>query len=189
MSAKDWRPLIKEVHDKEPWAEFDMLPWIEAQMHVESRGRADAVSTAGARGLMQIMPATALGEFGVSGDALDDPKTNVEMGVRYMRRLFDSFESRVPDARERLLWAFAAYNGGGSYARKALKLCRDDSSQLDDGSHPAHWKWDFAKHWYLHRDCCITTAPGRVLRPRYIEVWNYLARIRKYHAQVKQEAP
>jgi membrane-bound lytic murein transglycosylase MltF len=187
VSAKDWRPLIAEIHAAEPWPELDILPWVEAQIHVESRGVADAQSHAGARGLMQIMPSTAAGEFGVTADRLDDPKTNVTIGMKYLRQLYDSFSSRVPDDRERLLWAFAAYNGGGAYARKALKLCRDDTDQMDEGSHPAYWRWDFARHWYVHKDCCITVPPDKVLRPIYRETWNYIHRIRKHQSAIKGE--
>lgn len=187
-TAQDWRALIAETHAKAPWPELDVLPWVEAQIHVESRGVPDARSTAGARGLLQIMPSTAAGEFGVTADKLDDPQVNVELGMRYLRQLYDGFSSRIPDDRERLFWAFAAYNGGGAYARKALKLCRDDADQMDPGSHPPYWRWDFAKSWYVHKDCCIVVPPDKTLRPIYRETWNYVYRIRKHHAAIKGSA-
>ncbi len=66
----------------------------------ESRGRMAAVSSQGARGIMQLMPATAL-ELGV------DPRSmsgNIHGGALYLRRQIDRFGS-VP-------LALAAYNAG-----------------------------------------------------------------------------
>jgi soluble lytic murein transglycosylase len=83
---------------------------VAAVVHVESRFRRDAVSRAGARGLMQVMPATAeevardLGIDPFDTTTLDDPATNLRIGVRYLRRLLDEFG----DVR----YALAAYNGG-----------------------------------------------------------------------------
>jgi hypothetical protein len=73
-----------------------------AIMHRESAFRKRAVSHAGARGLMQLMPATAR-RFGV-GDIFD-PAENIEGGTRYMRWLLDKFGGDV-----RL--ALAGYNAG-----------------------------------------------------------------------------
>jgi len=74
---------------------------------VESRFRSDAVSGAGARGLMQLMPGTARHLAGrpVSEDALEDPTTNLTLGQRYLRELL----SRV---NGNLFELAAAYNAG-----------------------------------------------------------------------------
>ena len=71
-------------------------------MHQESSFKARAMSYKGARGLMQLMPATAM-RFGVSN--IWDPKQNIEGGARYMRFLLDLFSGDV-----RL--ALAGYNAG-----------------------------------------------------------------------------
>lgn len=75
-------------------------------IHVESRGNPAALSRAGARGLMQVMPATGA-RFGVSDPhrALHDPAINVTAGTRYLRFLADLFGGR-PDLM------LAAYNAG-----------------------------------------------------------------------------
>jgi len=72
---------------------------------VESDLRPDAVSSAGARGVMQIMPATAMGEFGVPASALADPRVNVRLGVAYLERLYNRYGGD---------WemALSHYNGG-----------------------------------------------------------------------------
>jgi hypothetical protein len=69
---------------------------------VESEFDQFAVSSKGARGLMQLMPATAR-RFGVS-DAFD-ARQNVLAGTKYLRILLDQFSSDVE-------LALAAYNAG-----------------------------------------------------------------------------
>lgn len=76
--------------------------FILAVIAVESAGRTDVVSSAGAEGLMQLMPATA-DRFQVT-DAFD-PQDNIQGGTRYLDWLLDSF------ANDPVL-ALAAYNAG-----------------------------------------------------------------------------
>ena len=71
-------------------------------MHQESTFKPRAMSYKGARGLMQLMPGTAL-RFGVSN--IWDPRQNIEGGTRYMRFLLDLFEGDVN-------LALAGYNAG-----------------------------------------------------------------------------
>ncbi|MGQ0566163.1 MAG: lytic transglycosylase domain-containing protein [Gemmobacter sp.] len=73
-----------------------------AVIGIESAGRADAVSSAGAEGLMQLIPATAE-RFGVT-DA-KDPAQNIKGGVAYLDWLMDEFDSDP-------LMVLAAYNAG-----------------------------------------------------------------------------
>jgi soluble lytic murein transglycosylase len=72
----------------------------------ESRFQADAVSGAGARGLMQLMPTTA-SKFGGNGaiSALSDPTYNMSIGQRYIAYLLDSYGGN-------LVQVPAAYNAG-----------------------------------------------------------------------------
>jgi len=72
---------------------------------VESNFQPRAVSSAGARGVMQIMPKTGRDLYGVEPDALWDPQTNVRIGVHYLRSLFEQYGGR---------WdlALSHYNGG-----------------------------------------------------------------------------
>jgi soluble lytic murein transglycosylase-like protein len=73
-----------------------------AVMGIESGGRADAVSSKGAMGLMQLIPATAA-RFGVA-DA-KNPAQNIKGGVAYLNWLMGQFD-RDP------LMVLAAYNAG-----------------------------------------------------------------------------
>jgi hypothetical protein len=73
-----------------------------AIMHQESTFKPRAMSNKGARGLMQLMPGTAV-RFGVT--SIWDPKQNIEGGTRYMRFLLDKFDGDVN-------LALAGYNAG-----------------------------------------------------------------------------
>ncbi len=73
-----------------------------AVMGIESAGRADAVSPAGAEGLMQLIPATAE-RFGVTNSK--DAVQNIRGGVAYLDWLMKRFD-RDP------LMVLAAYNAG-----------------------------------------------------------------------------
>jgi soluble lytic murein transglycosylase-like protein len=77
---------------------------VAALIRAESAGNARALSNKGARGLMQLMPATAE-RFGVERGRLYDPAQNLEAGVRYLSWLLDQF----PNDLAKVL---AAYNAG-----------------------------------------------------------------------------
>lgn len=75
---------------------------VHAVIQAESAYNAKAVSSAGAVGLMQLMPGTAR-RFGVSDRT--DPYQNIDGGTRYLRHLLDMFGSRLD-------LTLAAYNAG-----------------------------------------------------------------------------
>jgi soluble lytic murein transglycosylase-like protein len=75
---------------------------IHAVISVESNYNPNALSPKGARGLMQLMPATAK-RFGSNNNA--DPRQNILTGSRYLRWLLDFFDEDVE-------LALAAYNAG-----------------------------------------------------------------------------
>ena len=83
------------------------LSLLVATAYVESRMDPSAKSHAGARGLLQLMPATAR-ELRLDGD---DPATNVLAGARYLRQMLDRFGS--------VDLALAAYNAGPTAVARA----------------------------------------------------------------------
>jgi hypothetical protein len=92
-----WLPLINRAA-----AENNLPPDLVASMlRQESNGQPDAVSSAGARGLMQLMPGTAR-DLGVDPD---DPAQNVSGGARYFRQMLDRYGGDETVA-------LAAYNWG-----------------------------------------------------------------------------
>ena len=78
-----------------------------AVAEVESRFDVDARSSAGARGLMQVLPSTAR-ELQLDPER---PAQNVLAGARYLRRMLDRFQS--------LDLALAAYNAGPASVERA----------------------------------------------------------------------
>ena len=78
-----------------------------AVIRQESLFAPDAVSPAAAYGLMQLIVPTAEQLAGATVTATDliDPRRNVDLGTRYLRRLLDRYDGDVPKA-------LAAYNGG-----------------------------------------------------------------------------
>lgn len=81
-----------------------------AVMGIESAGKKDAVSHAGAVGLMQLIPATAE-RFGVTDST--DPAQNIKGGVRYLDWLMKEFGGDP-------VLVLAAYNAGEGAVRKNM---------------------------------------------------------------------
>ncbi len=77
-------------------------------MHQESSFKSHAISPKGARGLMQLMPGTAV-RFGVTN--VFDPRQNIEGGARYVSFLLDRFDGDVN-------LALAGYNAGEGAVEK-----------------------------------------------------------------------
>lgn len=101
-----WRPYIREASRR-----FGVpVTWIERVMQAESRGRTvkggrPIRSSAGAIGLMQVMPGTwsdMRARLGLGVDP-DDPRDNILAGTLYLRLMYDRFG--YPGL-------FAAYNAG-----------------------------------------------------------------------------
>ena len=78
-----------------------------AVIGIESAGRSDAVSSAGAVGLMQLIPATAE-RFGVTDST--DPVQNIKGGVAYLDWLLKEFDNDP-------VMVLAAYNAGEGAVR------------------------------------------------------------------------
>ena len=80
--------------------------WIVAVLRAESAGDVRAVSSAGAMGLMQVMPDTWAGlrvRYGLGRDPYD-PRDNILAGTAYLREMFDRYGNVAA--------MLAAYNAG-----------------------------------------------------------------------------
>lgn len=99
QSVSSYDGLIKEAAQENGLDEA----LVKAVIQAESSYRADAVSSAGAQGLMQLMPATAA-SLGVTNSF--DPAQNISGGTKYLKSLIDRFGD--------LRLALAAYNTGPS---------------------------------------------------------------------------
>jgi soluble lytic murein transglycosylase-like protein len=120
---------------------------VKAVVAAESQFSPRAVSPVGARGLMQLMPATSR-EMGVPAWALSDPDANIGAGTEYLARLFTAARRRGENPRgaatpRTLQRVVAAYHDGpralGSsewpdstrrYVRTVLNCYRSPASVL-----------------------------------------------------------
>uniref|UniRef100_E6VPV1 Lytic transglycosylase catalytic n=1 Tax=Rhodopseudomonas palustris (strain DX-1) TaxID=652103 RepID=E6VPV1_RHOPX len=92
--------------------------WIVAVMRAESAGNTRAVSSAGAQGLMQVMPAT-WDELRVRhrlGSDPFDPRNNIIAGAAYLREMYDRYGT-IPAM-------LAAYNAGPDRYDEHLEIGR-----------------------------------------------------------------
>ena len=81
-----------------------------AVAHVESNFNPRAKSPKGARGVMQIMPATSRYVYRIHPDELWKPRTNIVIGLHYLRRLLLRYRGRSD-------LALSFYNGGSAVDR------------------------------------------------------------------------
>lgn len=117
-----YRPIFEEASHKHG-VDADVLAIVAL---VESSGNPSAVSPAGAVGLMQVMPKTALsiaaerGLTDVREDRLSDPATNVDLGAWYLARQMETFGAGAQEDKKVEL-AAAAYNAGPRAVEAYLK--------------------------------------------------------------------
>jgi hypothetical protein len=82
---------------------------------VESNFNHQALSHAGAKGVMQIMPRTAEQVFGVPRSRLFDPDVNIELGIKFIKKLLGRYDNRLDIA-------LSHYNGGSGVKNKYGEL-------------------------------------------------------------------
>lgn len=105
---------------------------IAAQCYQESGFDPNAVSWAGAKGLMQIMPATAK-HLGLPLEQIHAPAENIAAAARYIKELSARFKD-VRNREEKVKFVLAAYNGGYYHVRDAMALARKY------GKNPFYWE-------------------------------------------------
>ncbi|MFN7942110.1 MAG: lytic transglycosylase domain-containing protein [Thermoanaerobaculia bacterium] len=122
--------LFYPLDFREPVARYAVaarlpVPLVFGMIHQESAFDASAKSRSGARGLMQLMPATGrelarrLG-MPFSLARLNDPDYSVRLGTTYFRQVLDAFHGNVE-------LALAAYNGGPGRIRRLWQASGGDS--------------------------------------------------------------
>lgn len=135
------RPAIKSMVAREAVDLGVPVSLALAVAHAESNFNPRARSRVGARGVMQIMPATAKGEYGIEADQLWDPRLNIRIGLHFLHRLVRQYRGRVD-------LALSYYNGGSAvgvwpnariipatarYVEKVQKLRRHYRTRLAQG--------------------------------------------------------
>ena len=141
-----------------------------AQCRQESGFDPGSVSSTGARGLMQIEPATAGPAY--TKAQLLDPATSIALGARILRDCYDVFQRE--SGEERWKFALAAYNGGAGYVIEAQRLCA--AAQGD----PSQWGQVAP---YLSG----ATVNGK--RPDAAQIGGYVARVWQYYLEYQASPP
>jgi membrane-bound lytic murein transglycosylase MltF len=133
------------------YADAAGLDWrlVAAVIFEESNFEENAVSSAGALGLMQLMPAASV-EVGIPN--VSGPESNIRAGVRYLQRLAEQF----PEARasDRLALVLASYLIGPAHVFDAQGLARDR------GLNPQTWHGGLEPVLPLLEDPQIRTRAG-----------------------------
>lgn len=105
---------------------------VKSLIYQESMFKHTGKSWAGAKGLMQLMPATAK-ELGVTN--VHDPDQNIRAGTKYLKRMY-SYWDNIPDTIQRIKFAMASYNCGYGHVKDAQRLAikfNKDSLSWDNG--------------------------------------------------------
>jgi len=157
-------------------ADYHGLDWrlIAAQMYQESHFNPRALSSSGARGLMQLTRSTAR-SLGVK-DILD-PKQNINAGVRHLKNLYTYFKNAKDS--NRLFIALAAYNVGQGHIFDARDIAR--AMNLD----PDKWS-------SLSTTLLLLTNPKYNKKARYgycrgTEPIEYINKITMYYDILKRQ--
>ncbi|TNF97778.1 MAG: murein transglycosylase [Gammaproteobacteria bacterium] len=96
--------------------------WFKAQGIAESALNSKAKSSAGAKGIMQILPST-FGDIQKRNPhfiSLTEPRWNIAAGIYYDRQLYRNLTD-IQSFQSRLYMTFAGYNAGYGGVLKALK--------------------------------------------------------------------
>jgi len=123
-------------------------------IRVESSFRPQATSPKGARGLMQVMPATGewvASQMGIPdfcSEQLFDPETNIKIGTWYLRHLKNQFD-------DNLAVTLAAYNGGRGNVKNWLQEQKWTGKVGDIGQIPfaetRHYVWRVLRVYNIYR--------------------------------------
>ncbi len=100
--------------------------WFKAQGIAESGLKPGARSSVGAKGVMQIMPATykEIKQSNPHLAGIEEPRWNIAAGIFYDRQLYRRWRKQEIPTDQRLSFAFASYNAGYGTVNKAYRRSR-----------------------------------------------------------------
>lgn len=139
--------------------------WCKAQAVAESQLNPEALSPAGAMGVMQLMPGTAremAAKYGTDDD-IQLPHVNIRYGIAYDKRCFDVWTKE--SGRERIRFMLGSYNAGIGNIVKAQTLAGRVGMAID--------KWQ-----------SIADALPQVTGRHAAETINYVAKIGRLFDQL-----
>ncbi len=129
--------IIKKESERIGW-DWRLLASV---IYQESRFNPDAVSWAGAFGLMQLMPITAK-SYGITIDST--PEEQIRAGASFIKWLDERLDDVVTDPEERIKFILASYNIGLGHIQDARRLAEEYESN------PNIW-FDSVDNWLLKK--------------------------------------
>jgi membrane-bound lytic murein transglycosylase F len=130
--STEFDPLFRKYTKHYFGAHFDWH-WFKAQGIAESGLDPDAGSPMGARGIMQILPAT-YAEIKASNPfmaGIEDPRWNIAAGIYYDRQLYRKWKrKRGIQTAQRLMFAFGSYNAGFGNVLKAYRRAENRDAEV-----------------------------------------------------------
>lgn len=115
----DYDELIKKYAATINW-DWRLLT---SQMYKESKFDPNTKSWRGARGLMQLMPKTAL-SYGVQPKELNNPEKNIIAGTKHIAMLEKHWEEELIDGTELIKFTLGSYNVGQGHVEDAIRLAK-----------------------------------------------------------------
>lgn len=151
--------------------------------YAESRYDSTQVSWAGARGLMQLMPATARA-FGLSEERMADNEGSVSTAVKVLKSLDNSLKKEVPDPQERVKFVLAAYNSGLAHILDAIAIARKHGMKADvwDGNVAEALLLKSNPEYYNDPVCRYGYFRGR-------QTFDYVRTVMACYAKAKKQIP
>lgn len=168
-------PLFKKYAKEIGW-DWRLLASLA---YTESNFDTTAVSWAGAKGLMQLMPATARA-MGVPPGKEQDPEESIKAAIKYIAATNRSL-SGIPE-QERIHFILASYNAGLGHINDAMALAQKY------GKNPSVWKNNVENYILLKSNEEYFTDP--VCKNGYfrgIETYNFVRDITARHETYKKK--
>ncbi|MDE7136364.1 MAG: transglycosylase SLT domain-containing protein, partial [Muribaculaceae bacterium] len=178
-NVSDYDNLFKK-YAAESGYDWRLLAAISYQ---ESHFNPNAVSWAGARGLMQIMPRIGAA-YGISQSQLANPETSIKTAVRILKDLDDTLKNTITDDDERLKFMLACYNGGIGHISDARRLAKKH------GLNPNKWYGNAERGVMMKSDPKYYRSPEvkyGYMRGR--ETTDYVSKILNHYNRIKAQYP
>ena len=161
------------------------IDWLllSAIARAESEFRFDAVSRAGAVGLMQIMPSTAE-SMGYTREQLFDAEISVEIAAKLLHENNKMLHlPRRFDKEERLKFILACYNAGYSRIADARRLARYHKENADDWSVVATYLALLSRPEYIEHEA-VLSGPFYVIDETIVYVDKVLHIYKLYRSSI-----